>query len=102
MEVTESVNGKVMHARLKFGDNDLYMSDNFDPSSIKQGNNLSLSLQSDNLAQTVTLFNKLSANGNVIMPLQDTFWGARFRMFTDNFGIQSMINCELKNEAPPN
>jgi len=102
MEVPESVNGKVMHARLKFGDNELYMSDNFDPSSIKQGNNVSLSLQSDNLAQTETLFNKLSANGNVIMPLQDTFWGARFGMFTDKFGIQWMINCELKKEAALN
>jgi PhnB protein len=102
MEVPESVKGKVMHARLKFGDNELYMSDNFDPSSIKQGNNVSLSLQPTDLAEAETVFNKLSAGGNVIMPLQDTFWGARFGMFTDKFGMQWMINCELKKEAALN
>jgi PhnB protein len=100
MEVPESVKGKVMHARLKIGENDLYMSDNFDPSSIKPGNNVSLSLQTDNLSQTESLFEKLSAGGKVVMPLQDTFWGARFGMFTDKFGIQWMMNCELSERTP--
>ena len=39
MEVPEHVKGKVMHARLKIGENVLYMSDTFDPSSVVQGNN---------------------------------------------------------------
>ena len=99
MEVPENLKGKVMHARLKIGENELYMSDTFDPSALKQGSNVSLSLQSDDLAQTESLFSKLSAGGKVVMPLQDTFWGARFGMFTDKFGIQWMINCELKKEA---
>jgi len=30
------------------------------------------------------------------MPLQDTFWGARFGMLTDAFGISWMFNSELK------
>jgi PhnB protein len=102
MEVPEGAKGKVMHARLKFGENELFMSDNFDPSSIKQGNNVSLSLQPANVADAETVFNNLSAGGTVIMPLQDTFWGARFGMFTDKFGIQWMINCELKKEAALN
>lgn len=102
MEVPESVRGKVMHARMKIGENELYMSDNFDPSVVKQGNNVSLSLQTDTLSQTENLFEKLSADGKVIMPLQDTFWGARFGMFTDKFGIQWMFNFELKKEATLN
>jgi PhnB protein len=102
MEVPENVKGKVMHARIKVGENELYMSDNFDPSSIKQGNNVSLSLQTDNIAQTETLFEKLCAGGKIIMPLQDTFWGARFGMLTDKFGIHWMLNCELKKEAALN
>ena len=100
MEVPESVKGKVMHARLKIGENVLYMSDNFDPSSVKQGNNVSLSLDMDNLAQTESLFNKLSAGGTITQPLQDTFWGARFGMFTDKFGIHWMMNCELSERTP--
>ena len=56
MEVPEHVKGKVMHARLKVGENVLYMSDTFDPSSIVQGNNMSLSLQPDTIAETEDLF----------------------------------------------
>ena len=100
MEVPESVKGKVMHARLKIGENVLYMADNFDPPSVKQGNNVSLSLDMDNLAQTESLFNKLSAGGTITQPLQDTFWGARFGMFTDKFGIHWMMNCELSERTP--
>jgi PhnB protein len=100
MEVPENVKGKVMHSRLKIGENELFLSDNFDPSSVKQGNNVSLSLQTDDIPQTENLFSNLSAGGKVIMPLQDTFWGARFGMFTDKFGIQWMLNCELPKEAP--
>ena len=102
MEVPEHVKGKIMHARLQIGENVLYMSDTFDPSSIIQGNNVSLSLQPESLDQTENLFNKLSAGGTVKMPLQDTFWGARFGMFIDKFGIHWMLNCELKKEAALN
>ena len=102
MEVPEHVKGKVMHARLKIGENVLYMSDTFDPSSVVQGNNISLSLQPETVTQTEDLFNRLSAGGTVKMPLQDTFWGARFGMFVDKFGIHWMLNCELKKEAALN
>jgi PhnB protein len=102
MEVPEHVKGKVMHARLKIGENVLYMSDTFDPASVTQGNNISLSLQPDTIAQTEDLFAKLSTGGIVKMPLQDTFWGARFGMFVDKFGIHWMFNCELKQEPALN
>lgn len=102
MEVPEHVKGKIMHARLRIGENILYMSDTFDPSTIVQGNNISLSLQPETVDQTEKLFNDLSAGGTVKMPLQDTFWGARFGMFIDKFGIHWMLNCELKKEPALN
>jgi PhnB protein len=102
MEVPEAVKGKVMHASLKIGENVLFMSDNFDPSSVIQGNNVSLTLEIENLDQLEKLFTNLSANGQVKMPLQDTFWGARFGMFVDKFGIHWMMNCELKKEPSLN
>jgi PhnB protein len=37
---------------------------------------------------------KLSEGGNVTMPLQDTFWGAYFGMWTDKFGINWMVNYD--------
>ncbi|HTY54572.1 MAG TPA: VOC family protein [Candidatus Binataceae bacterium] len=41
-------------------------------------------------------FEALAAGGKVTMQLQDTFWGARFGMLTDAYGIRWMFNCELK------
>ena len=102
MEVPENLKDKVMHARLQIGDSVLYMSDTFEPASVKQGNNVSLSLEIEDTAKLETLFNKLSAGGTVKMPLEDTFWGARFGMFTDKFGIHWMMNCQLKKEPSLN
>jgi len=102
MQVPEILKDKVMHARLKIGENVLYMSDTFDPASIKQGNNVSLSLQIEDTTKLEKLFNNLSAGGTVKMPLEDTFWGARFGMLTDKFGIHWMLNCQLKKEPALN
>ena len=98
MEVAEVLKNKIMHDRLRIGENELYMSDTFEPSSVKQGNNISLSIQIDDTVQLEKLFNSLSAGGTVKMPLEDTFWGARFGMFVDKFGIHWMMNCDLKKE----
>ena len=35
----------------------------------------------------------VSKDGEVQMPLEETFWAARFGMVTDRFGIPWMINC---------
>jgi PhnB protein len=102
MEVPEAVKGKVMHSRLRIGDYFLYMSDNFDPSAIIKGNNVSLTLELDKVEELEKLFNELSVNGKVVMSPQDTFWGARFGMFVDKFGINWMLNCELKKEPSLN
>ena len=36
----------------------------------------------------------LSYEGQIKMPPQETSWAERFTMFTDQFGINWMINCE--------
>ena len=63
MEVPEHLKGKVMHSRLQLGESVLYMSDNFDPASIHQGNNVHLSLQIDDATELEKLFTNLSAGG---------------------------------------
>ena len=102
MEIPENLKDKIMHARMQIGENELYMSDTFDPSSLSQGNNVSLSIQVDDTAHLEKLFNSLSEGGKVTMPLADAFWGARFGMFVDKFGIHWMFNCELKKEPALN
>ena len=45
------------------------------------------------------LFNGLSAGGQVTMPINQTFWGAYFGMFTDKFGIHWMVNFDEQPKA---
>jgi len=40
-------------------------------------------------------FDALAEGGTVTQPLVDTFWGARFGMVTDPFGVNWMLNGEL-------
>lgn len=65
MEVPENLKDKVMHARLQVGDSVLYMSDTFEPASVMQGNNVSLSLEIEDTTKLETLFNMLSSGGTV-------------------------------------
>lgn len=59
------------------------------------GNNFSISINADSKEEAEKLFNGLSQEGKITMPLQQTFWGAYFGMFTDKFGIQWMVNHDV-------
>lgn len=58
------------------------------------GNNVALSLVMDNLDEQARLFDKLSHGGHIMMPLGDTFWGARFGKVEDQFGVRWMLHCD--------
>jgi PhnB protein len=91
----------VMHVELPIGKGTVLMGSD-SPSTmgkIVNGNNYHISIQSDNTEETDRLFAGLSAGGQVSMPLQETFWGARFAMFVDKFGIQWMINQDISQQS---
>jgi PhnB protein len=90
--IPDEAKNLVMHSHLKKGDFSLMASDAIQPGSV--GTNIALSLNFTDANQQTDLFNKLSDGGQVTMPLQDTFWGARFGQCTDRFGIQWMFNKE--------
>jgi PhnB protein len=45
------------------------------------------------------MFNAIGQGGEVIMPLDVAFWGARFGMLRDKYGIGWMFNYELPKSA---
>jgi PhnB protein len=63
------------------------------------GENISISVSTDNEAETTRIFNELSAGGFIKMPLENTFWGSYFGMFIDKFGIHWMVSSEHKKEG---
>ena len=98
MPIDEDWKNKLMHARLKFGNNMIYISDGpKDYKSSKDGNiQLSVDVPDENKIEEI--FNKMAEGGQVTMPLANQFWGAKFGMLKDKFGIGWMFNCEFKKE----
>lgn len=92
-EVPDDYKDKIMHSELKVEGIQIMASDTMSNHTIIPGDNITLSIQLTDLQEEETIFNKLAADGKVTMPLQDTFWGARFGMLIDQFGINWMLNC---------
>ncbi|MDF2192726.1 VOC family protein [Paraflavitalea sp. CAU 1676] len=61
-------------------------------SNITFGNNYHICLQAGSEKEADKLFNALSDDGRIEMPMAKTFWGAYFGMCLDQFGVQWMIN----------
>lgn len=93
-EVSEADKEKVMHVTLPIGNTILMGSDTSAEWSknFNQGNNFSVAINTDSKEEADRLFQVLSENGKVIMPMNNTFWGSYFGMFTDQFGIQWMVS----------
>ena len=60
--------------------------------SVANGNNVYINREPDTREETGRLFEMLSQEGKVEMPLQDMFWGAYYGSCTDKYGIQWMFN----------
>jgi PhnB protein len=85
---------KIMHISLPIGNTVLMGSDTSGEwaKGYKAGNNFSVSINTGSKEESERLFNTLSENGHIIMPMEKTFWGSYFGMFTDQFGIQWMVS----------
>ena len=87
---------RVLHAVLRIGGGMLMISDGMPGKPPTMGDNVHISLDCDDEADMAQKFDGLSAGGKIVMPLQDTFWGARFGMLVDPFGIPWMFNFQKK------
>jgi PhnB protein len=84
---------KIMHARLSVGDKVLMGSD-APPDHYEAMKGFSVTLGIDRPADAERIFHALAEKGTVRLPIQQTFWAARFGMLVDQFGTPWMINCE--------
>jgi len=89
---------RVMHALLHIGEGVIMISDTMRsaPVSADGNGNVHITLDFDDPVDMGRKFEGLASGGKVTMPLQDTFWGARFGMLTDAYGIRWMFNCEIR------
>ena len=88
----------LLHARLTIKTLVLMASDTRPGIPIQQGNNFFVSIGCEDVQEAEKLFKALGQNGNVEMPLQETFFAIRFGMLTDQFGIKWMLTLEKPKE----
>jgi PhnB protein len=97
MPCDEADKQKIMHARLTFDGNLIMFSDGMKGMQFASNGHIQLAVDvSDRPDELETIFNKMAEDGKVTMPLADQFWGSKFGMLQDKFGINWMFNCELK------
>lgn len=100
--LAEEARDKIMHVALPIGQGTLLMATDSLESmgqNLTAGNNFSLSIDAASKEEADRIFNGLSADGKITMPLADAFWGAYFGMLTDRFGVQWMINYDYNRQT---
>ena len=89
---------RILHAELTSEPVVLMASDTLPGMDFQQGNNFSICLDCESQAEMDKVFTALSENGEVTMPLHDAFWGGRFGMLTDQYGISWMFSFRAASE----
>lgn len=84
---------KILHAHLTVGDAVLMASD-APPGMYSPSQGVYVSIGLSDPAEAERIYNAFAEGGTVQMPLEETFWAARFAMLIDRFGTPWMINCE--------
>ncbi|MGH3761862.1 VOC family protein [Actinophytocola sp.] len=84
---------KIMHSQLEAPNGFNLMGSDLPPEmEYNPGDTMSICLSGEDSAELHGYWDKLSAGGNVTMPLEKQMWGDEFGMCVDQFGVPWMVN----------
>ena len=95
VSIPEEDQNKIMHISLPIGDDNLLMATDALESmeqKLIQGNNVYISVHPESKEEADRIFNALSDEGIMEMPISNQPWGDYYGSFKDKFGVQWMIN----------
>jgi PhnB protein len=100
-DVPENQKNKVMHSELTLdGRTILSVADgHFPENSGPATSNIQVCLSFTDPDALHQAFAGLSEGGTVVMAVHDSFWGAKFGMLTDRYGVRWMFNCPTEPKA---
>jgi PhnB protein len=78
----------IMHATLDVGGSKLMISDATPDRPVPENSNLAILVEIADHAELQQRFDALAEGGKVEMPIHDAFWGAKFGVLTDRFGVR--------------
>lgn len=97
--ISESEANRIMHIALPIGKNSVLMgcdTPEFMGRHNEKENRSKIIISAESKEEADQLFNGLSAGGEVEMPMEESPWGSYFGMFRDKYGIEWMIDFDLK------
>jgi PhnB protein len=94
MEVADEYKQRLIHSEFKAEGIHFMATDGRPDDKPAPGSNISLAINFTDEKEQQTIFDALAEGGTVIMPLGDSFWGARFGMLADRYGVHWMLNCQ--------
>jgi len=90
----DNVKDRVMHTYLNVAGTEIMFSDTFPGQPFTMGNNVSLTVVTQNRADLERWYNALAAEGEVSMPLQETFWSKAYAALRDKFGVEWQFSLD--------
>jgi len=97
MEVPTHWVEKVLHMSFQVRGVQVLASDSMPGQEVSSGNNVQLCLNFKKDEHIDDYFQRLASGGEVLMELQNTYWGARFGQLKDRFGVSWMFNQILED-----
>ena len=94
--IPEEARDKILHTHLDINGTMVMFSDcvpGMGP-TLSMGNNISLTVISEDLAEIQRLYDRLKEGGSVEMELQETFWSKAYAAITDRFGIPWQLDLD--------
>lgn len=93
----EEAKDRVSHAMLKVGESDIMFSDLFPGQPSQSGNQVTICISSSDKEKSNQIFDALQQGGQVVMPMQETFFSPGYGIVVDKFGITFQIFTEGKH-----
>lgn len=90
---------KIMHIALPIGANSVLMGSDtpeFMGRHNEKESRSKISITAASREEADNIFNGLSAGGEVEMPIAESPWGSYFGMFRDKYGIEWMVDFDLR------
>ncbi len=86
--------GRISHATIQLGEDYIMFSDTFPGQPHQSGNQVTICISTNDKEQTKQFFQALQQDGQVSMPLQETFFSPAYAVVTDKFGVTWQIYTE--------
>jgi len=99
-DVPAEMKNMIMHSTLRFSPSfSMMASDCMPGQEVVNGTSMTICINCGSEKEINDWYAALGKGGKETMPLENTFWGARFGMLTDKFGIQWMFNYDSPAQA---